>query len=417
MKQIIIKGNKELTGSIKIGGAKNSSVAIIPASILSDEISYIDNVPSISDKDSLIEIMNHLGVKVDIDGESLTVNPKNCENIIIPEQLTNKLRASYYFMGVLLSKYKYVEMSLPGGCAIGERPIDFHLEGFQQLGAKIDRQNSKYIISADELIGANIHLKFASVGATINLMFASVLAKGKTTINNAAKEVEIVNVAEFLISMGAKIKGHGTDLIEIEGVKKLLGGRGSIIPDRIEAGTYVIIGALLGKDFEVRGIIPKHIRSLLNKFDDMGIKYELSDDKIKINKAININPINIKSLVYPGFPTDLGQPMQVLLTQTTGTSYFEETIYENRMGHIKYLNKMNAVIKLNKQVAEINGPTKLIGNTVTAVDLRGGAALVLAGLIAEGETIINDADHILRGYEKIILKLTTLGASIKIKDV
>lgn len=417
MKRIIIEGNHRLSGKVRIGGAKNSAVALLPASILADGIVEINNVPNISDKDALIMIMNLLNAKVDGKKDQLIIDTTGVTNELIPEDLSRKLRASYYFMGSLLGKYKHAEVYLPGGCQIGDRPINLHLKGFEALGATITKEDSKYILDAPELRGCPINLDFASVGATINIMLAAVKAKGITTITNAARETEIINIAELLNKMGAKIEGAGTSTITIEGVEYLHGATISVIPDRIEAGTYIIIGALLGNDFTVEGIIKEHLSALLDKLKDMEIDYILKDDKIIINKAKTIKPVNVKTLVYPGFPTDLGQPMSVLLTQANGESYFEETIWENRMGHIEYLNKMGANIESTKTSAIIKGPTKLHGEEITAVDLRGGAALVLAGLIAEGTTIINDADHILRGYEKIINKLTNVGAKIKIEEI
>ncbi len=398
MKKIIIEGNKKLSGTIKIGGAKNSLVALLPAAIMSEGIVTINNIPDISDKEALIEIIEYLKADVKKEGSTVYVDTKNVENREITLELSNKLRASYYFMGALLSKYGRAEVYLPGGCKIGARPIDIHLESFEKLGAKVVRENDKYIISADELIGTTIPLRFASVGATINVLFASVMAKGTTIIQNAAREVEIINIGNLLQSMGAKISGLGTSEITIKGVKSLKKGTVSVIPDRIEGGTYVILGALLGDNFTVEGFLPEFSESLLHNLDKVGVKYELSDNRITINKAENIKGIDLTSEVFPGFPTDLGQPMQVLLTQCSGESSFNETIYENRMQHVKYLNKMGAKIKENKKVAKISGPTNLTGSNITAKDLRGGAALVLAGLIASGTTVINDVDFILRVY-------------------
>lgn len=415
MKRIIIEGGHKLTGTIKIGGAKNSVVALLPAALLSDEGAYIRKVPNISDKDALVQIMTLLGADVEVTKTTVKVNSSKVKSIAIPEELSNKLRASYYFMGVLLARYKKVQIHFPGGCKIGERPIDYHLKGFEKLGAKIKKDDSKYTLTARKLVGCPINLEFASVGATINIMFAATRAEGITTINNAAREAEIINVADFLNSMGAKISGQGTSTITIEGVKYLKKGSTAVIPDRIEAGTYVVAGALLGKNLKIEGIEKNHIGALLKKLDDMGIPYDLNKDSITISKVRKIKPINVKTLVFPGFPTDLGQPIQVLLTQASGASFFEETIYENRMAHIKYLQMMNANIEHTNMRAKIVGPTKLVGREITAQDLRGGAALVLAGLIAEGLTIVNDADHILRGYERIIEKLTNVGAKIKIE--
>lgn len=420
MKQIIIEGGNTLSGNIKIGGAKNNVVALIPACLLSQGTIKINNVPNISDKDALIQIMNLLGTKVENghNPSELIVNTTNLQNATIPDNLSRSLRASYYFMGALLGRFKHAEVYLPGGCNIGSRPINLHLKGFEALGATITKDKDKYILDAEKLIGAPINLDFASVGATINILLASVLAEGITTITNAAREPEIVNIAEFLNSMGAKITGAGSSTIVIEGVQKLHPHDITVIPDRIEAGTYVIIGALIGDNLCIEGVVPKHLEALLNKLTEMHVKYKLDQDKIYISKCDHIKPVNVKTLVYPGFPTDLGQPIQVLLTQAEGISYFDETIFENRMMHVKQLIKVGAGIKvLDNTHAEIKGPVNLIGADITATDLRGGAALVLAGLIAKGETRISDADHILRGYERIIQKLSKVGAKINIIEI
>lgn len=420
MKQIIIEGGNPLSGNIKIGGAKNDIVALIPACLLTNGVIKISNVPNISDKDALVQIMQLLNTLITTgkDNSELIVDTRNVNNTLIPDNLSRALRASYYFMGALLGKYKHAEVYLPGGCNIGSRPINLHLKGFEALGATITKDNDRYILDAKELKGAPINLEIASVGATINIMLAAVLAKGTTTITNAAREPEIVHIAQFLNSMGAKITGAGSRTIVIEGVEKLTPKDVTVIPDRIEAGTYVIIGALIGKDLCIEGVNFNHLEALLNKLTEMNVKYTLEDDKIYINKCDNIKPVNVKTLVYPGFPTDLGQPIQVLLTQANGISYFDETIFENRMLHINQLLKTKANIKvLDNKHAEIKGPTKLIGTNLEATDLRGGASLVLAGLIASGTTTISDADHILRGYERIIQKLSKVGAKIKIIEI
>ena len=417
MKRIIIEGNKPLSGKIKIGGAKNSVVALIPAAIMAKGTVHITNVPNISDKDALIEILKLLNVKVETKKDIIDIDASCMTNTVIPEALSNKLRASYYFMGSLLARYKHVEMYFPGGCNIGSRPIDLHLKGFEALGATITKEDTKYIIDAKKLTGANIFLDFASVGATINIMIAATMAEGTTTISNAAREAEIVNIADLLNNMGAKISGAGTEEITIEGVKELHGAEIKVIPDRIEAGTYIIMGALLGDNLEIDGMIPEHNIVLLNKLQEMGVNFKLNNHKMILNKSKNLKPTNVRTVVYPGFPTDLGQPMSVLLTQANGISIFEETIWENRMGHVKYLNQMGANIEAERQHAKITGPTKLHGEVITATDLRAGAALVTAGLLAEGTTIINDAEHILRGYERIIKKLSHVGANIKIEEI
>ena len=416
MKKLIIEGGHKLSGTINIGGAKNSAVALIPASILSDENTTIYNVPNISDKNALIEILESLNCNVKEDKDMLKIDSSKLENVLIEEKLSSKLRASYYFMGALLGKCKHVEICLPGGCNIGARPIDFHLKGFEQLGAKIIVEDNKYIIDAEELKGSKIYLDFASVGATINIMLAAVKATGKTTIYNAAKEPEIANIATFLNNMGAKITGAGTSEIKIEGVSYLHKGIIEVIPDRIEAATYILAGALIGDNLKINGVIEEHLESLLSKLTEMGVKYNVKDFELTISQADSMKKTTIKSQVFPGFPTDIGQPMSVLLTQANGLSLFQETIYDNRMGHVKYLNNMGAEIKINNNTAIIYGKTPLKGRKVIATDLRAGAAMVLAGLIAEGTTEISNIEHILRGYENIVEKLKNVGAEIKIVE-
>lgn len=419
MKQIKIVGGNTLSGKVHIGGAKNSAVALIPAALLASGKSTLYNVPNISDRDALFDIMEALNIDVKMEGTVVTIDSSNIENNLISEYLSSRLRASYYFMGILLARYKHVEMYFPGGCNIGTRPVDLHLKGFEALGATVTHNESdhKYIIAAEKLEGARIKLDFASVGATINIMFAATLAEGTTIIENAAKETEIINIADFLNNMGAKISGAGTSIITIEGVKEMHPAEISVIPDRIEAGTYLIAGTLLGDKLEVCGVNPDHITALLNKLRDMGADFEVKKDSIVVSKAKKLKPINVTTLVYPGFPTDLGQPMSVLLTQADGQSLFEETIWENRMQHVKYVNMMGGNIKLlDNAHAVINGPCQLKGCAINATDLRGGAALVIAGLIAEGSTIISDIEYILRGYENIISKFKSVGANIEIID-
>ena len=418
MKVIEIEGGETLEGTIRISGAKNAAVALIPAAILTDEEATICNVPEITDTDALCDILEELKVKVNRSTESLVINPKDMENIEIKEEFSKKLRASYYFMGALLAKYKKVVMHFPGGCSIGARPIDLHLKGFEALGAKVTVEKNKYTVEAEELKGANIYLDIASVGATINIMLAAVKAKGKTVIDNAAKEPEIVNVATFLNMMGAKITGAGTSTIKIEGVEKLGKCFHEVIPDRIEAGTYIIIGALSGKGLKIDNVIPEHVDSLLSKLEEMGIKLDVGLDYVKIlDQPEVLKPTNIKTAVYPGFPTDLQQPFTVLLTMANGKSKVVETIWENRFMHIPYLNKLGADITIKNQTATIEGPTKLKGCEVVATDLRAGAAMVAAGLLASGKTTIANAEHILRGYEEIVEKLKSVGAKIKLKEI
>ena len=417
MERIVIEGGHPLKGTITIGGAKNSAVALIPAALLADGISTIKNVPNITDRDALFDIVKLLNCDIEQNGSTIKIDTTNLKNVLISQELSVKLRASYYFMGVLLGKYKHVEIYFPGGCNIGSRPIDLHLKGFKALGAKVTKRGHKYILNADKLKGAEIDLDFASVGATINIMYAAVLAEGKTVIKNAAKEVEIINIMDFLNKMGAKISGAGTDTIEIEGVEKLKGTEINVIPDRIEAGTYILMGALLGDNLCVEGIIPEHNKALLDKLQEMGVSYEIKDHSIVVNKCSNLKPVDVTTLVYPGFPTDLGQPMSVLLTQADGISHMEETIWENRIGHYPYLQKMGANIELDGLKATIKGKSVLKGTDINATDLRGGAALILAGLIASGTTTIYDIDYILRGYENIIHKLSNVGAKIDIEKI
>ena len=417
MKIMEIEGNRELNGTIRISGAKNATVALIPAAILTDEEATICNIPEITDTEALCDILKELNVDVKRASESIIINPKNMQNIEIDEKYSKKLRASYYFMGALLGKYKKAVLYFPGGCSIGARPIDLHLKGFEALGATVTNEKNKYMVEAKELKGANIYLDIASVGATINIMLAAVKAKGTTVIDNAAKEPEIVNVATFLNNMGARISGAGTSTIKIEGVDYLHQCFHEVIPDRIEAGTYIIIGALCGKNIKVDNIIPEHIDSLLSKLEEIGTDVEVGTDYVLISKADHYKPTNIKTLVYPGFPTDLQQPFSVLLTQCEGKSKVTETIFENRFMHIPYLKDLGADVTVKNQTATIIGPSKLKGTSVVATDLRAGASMVAAGLLAEGKTTITNAEHILRGYEQIVEKLTSVGAKISIKEI
>ena len=418
MKQFKIKGGNRLTGTIRISGAKNSAVALIPASLLSDEVVAIDNIPDISDVEVLSDTIKYLGGNVKRNKELIELSLNNLENKPISEDFSSKLRASYYFMGALLGKYKKVDIYFPGGCSIGARPINLHLKGFEALGAKITTDGNRYVLEADELIGTHIYLDVASVGATINIMLAAVKAKGETIIENAAKEPEIVNVATFLNNMGANITGAGTSEIRIKGVDYLGSCFSEVIPDRIEAGTYVIAGALVGDNLRIDNVIPEHIESLLFKLKEMNCDIKVYDDYIMVSKNDKIKPVDIKTLVFPGFPTDLQQPLTTLLTYCDGESTLEETIYANRFMNIDYLNQMGANIeKIDDKHIIIKGPTKLVGSKVKATDLRAGACLVLAALAAEGETIITDVEHVLRGYENIIEKLTKVGAKIELEEI
>ena len=416
MPKIKIEGGHQLTGTITVGGAKNSVVALIPAAILCDETVTISNVPNITDVDDLEKILVHLNAKIERTTGEVVINSSDIINKEITQELSKKLRASYYFMGALLGKFNRVEMYFPGGCAIGARPINLHLKGFELLGAKITEEDNHFIIEADKLKGNNIYLDFPSVGATINIMLAAVKAKGKTVIDNAAQEPEIVNVATYLNNMGAKIKGAGTSTITIIGVKYLHKCFHEVIPDRIEAGTYLIIASLLGKNLKIDNMIPSHLEALIAKLTECGVDMEIGIDNIIVNSVKKYRATDIKTLVYPGFPTDLQQIMATFLTQCKGRSVIEETIYENRFQNLEYLNKMGAKAKVRKdnRKAVIKGVTKLKGTDVSATDLRGGASLLVAALIAEGSTTIDNISYILRGYDKIIEKLTKVGAKIEI---
>ena len=415
MAKIKIEGGNKLSGEIEISGSKNSAVALIPAALLCDETVEISNVPNISDIDSLEEILLYLNANVERKGDTIIIDSSKITNKEIPEELSQKLRASYYFMSSLLGRYKHVEMYFPGGCAIGERPIDQTLKGYRALGATVIEKNNKYIIDAETLEGAKLYLDVPSVGATINTILVAVKAKGKTIIENAAKEPEIVNVATFLNNMGAKIKGAGTNVITITGVDYLHKSFHEVIPDRIEAGTYLIIGSLLGENLKIKNIIPSHIESLTSKLIEAGVKMTIEEDNITVSKGENYSSIDIKTLPYPGFPTDLQQPIIPFLTQCKGVSTVEETIYENRFQNIYDTNRMGAnIIIKNNHLAKVRGLTPLYGKEVTATDLRGGASMLICGLIAEGTTTIDNIRYILRGYDNICEKLSRVGAKIEL---
>lgn len=418
MHRIIIEGGKKLSGEIKISGSKNSAVALVPAAVLCDEEVTIANIPNISDIDALDEILKYLGAKVKRTDDIIKIDSSKIKNKLIPEKIAKKLRASYYFMGALLSRFKKVEMYFPGGCSIGARPINLHLKGFEAMGAKVEENDNLFTITADKLKGAKINLDFASVGATINLMLAAVKAEGTTIISNAAKEPHIVNVATFLNNMGAKIRGAGTSEIKIIGVKHLHSCFHEVVPDYIETGTYMILASAIGDNLTISNIIPDHVESLISKLEDMNVSMEIGVDFIKLSAPEKLKGVNIKTQVYPGFPTDLQQPMATLLTQAKGKSIINETIWENRFLNLEELNKMGAMTEtITKSKAVIVGPSLLKGKKVKATDLRAGASLVIAGLIAEGKTVIENADYVLRGYENIEEKLTNVGAKILIEEI
>ncbi|SER63424.1 UDP-N-acetylglucosamine 1-carboxyvinyltransferase [Salisediminibacterium halotolerans] len=412
MNTLVIEGGRRLEGTVEISGAKNSAVALIPATILADGPVTIDNLPEISDVGILAELLRDIGGGVSLGDDTLAVDPREMFAMPLPNGRVKQLRASYYFMGAMLGKFGKAVIGLPGGCDLGPRPIDQHIKGFEAMGAKVTNEHGAMYLQADELTGAKIYLDVASVGATINIMLAASKAKGQTTIENAAKEPEIIDVATLLNSMGAKIKGAGTNEIRIEGREVLSGCRHSIIPDRIEAGTYMIAGAAAGGRVKVDNVIPLHLEALSSKLREMGVTVTEYDDAVVVEKNNALSPVDIKTLVHPGFPTDLQQPATALLTQASGPSMVTDTVYGARFKHIDELRRMGAKIKVDGRTAMINGASTLQGVAVRATDLRAGAALVVAGLIAEGKTIIHDTYHIDRGYMYMEEKLRKLGAFV-----
>ena len=418
-KVIKIEGGHDLNGTVRISGSKNATVALIPACVLGNEPVTIYGVPNISDVQSLIVLLNELGVYVEQrDEETLYIDPTHMENIPMVSKAVSKLRASYYFMGALLGKFGHAEIKMPGGCYLGPRPIDLHLKGFEALGANIQYENGCYILDAKELKGTNIFLDISSVGATINIMMAAVYAKGRTVIENAAREPEIIDIATLLNKMGARIHGMGTSTLVIDGVEYLKGCIHEIIPDRIEAATYVIMAAAIANDMRIENIIPQHLEAIVMKLQEVGINMEVGSDFIHVFKTDKpLKRTEILTKPYPGFATDVQQPFTVLLTQCEGQSVVTETIYTERFKHCAELNKMGADIDVHTPSAFINGKTKLHGSKVTATDLRCGAGLVIAALMADGVTEIHDIYHIDRGYDNLDGKLAHLGAKMWREEV
>ncbi len=414
MQEVIkIRGGRRLRGEVTISGSKNATVALIPAAVLASGPVTIVGVPNIDDVDSLSKILALLNVEVSTDRSGhLIIDPTNMKNIDLDDDIVTKLRASYYFMGALLGKYGYVRIKMPGGCYLGPRPIDLHIKGFEALGAEVEYDRGCYTIRADKLIGDKIFLDISSVGATINIMMAAVYAEGRTTIENAAKEPEIIDVATLLNKMGARIKGAGTNIITIDGVRHLEGCFHEIIPDRIEAGTFLILAAAMADDVKILNVIPKHIEALTSKLDEIGVTMDIGIDSIRVSTPAKLKAVDVTTKPYPGFATDLQQPLTTLLTQCEGISRVEDTIYKERFKHCPELQRMGADIEVGNGMCEIKGPAKLYGDKVTATDLRCGASLVLAGLIADGVTEIHDIYHIDRGYDAIDEKLKALGADI-----
>lgn len=412
MQKLLIEGGHLLNGKVRISGAKNSAVALLPASILADSKVIIEGLPDISDVETLSGLLEEIGGKVERRGQTVHIDPLEMTAMPLPNGRVKKLRASYYFMGAMLGRFKEAVIGLPGGCYLGPRPIDQHIKGFKALGATVTNEQGAIYLRANELKGARIYLDVVSVGATINIMLAAVKAKGRTIIENAAREPEIIDVATLLTSMGARIKGAGTDVIRIEGVEELIGCMHTIIPDRIEAGTYTIMAAAQGEKVLIDNVIPQHLEPLLAKLREMGIQIEEGEEQLLIHRGVNLKSVDIKTLVHPGFPTDLQQPFTTLLTKAMGTGVVTDTIYQARFKHIDELRRMNAQIKVEGSSAIVQGPTQLEGAKVKASDLRAGASLIAAGLMANGITEITGLEHIDRGYANITEKLANLGAKI-----
>lgn len=414
MEQYIIKGGNPLVGEVEIGGAKNAALAILAAAIMTDETVTIDNLPDVNDINVLLEAISGVGAEVDrIDRHTVRINGSNIENFDIEYDYIKKIRASYYLLGALLGKYKRAEVALPGGCNIGSRPIDQHLKGFRALGAYVDIEHGKIIAEAERLIGKHIYFDVVSVGATINVMMAASMAEGLTILENVAKEPHVVDVANFLNSMGANIRGAGTDVIKIRGVSRLHKTDYSIIPDQIEAGTFMFAAAATRGDVTVMNVIPKHLEATIAKLVEIGCEVEEFDDAVRVVSKGDLHNTQVKTLPYPGFPTDMQPQIGVTLALCKGTSTITESIFENRFKYLSELARMGANVKVEGNAATIEGVDKFSGARVSAPDLRAGAALVIAGMAADGITIVDDIVYIQRGYERFEEKLRSLGAVIE----
>ncbi len=417
MEKLLIHGRRPLKGEVYISGAKNAALGIIAASLLADDVVILENIPDIADTKNLVTILKQMQIRVEyLDRHTLKIDSRNMQNVCVDSEEVRKMRASYYLLGALLGRFHRARVAFPGGCDFGSRPIDQHIKGFEALGATID---AKAIIEmeAPALKGTSIFFDMVSVGATINVMLAAVLAEGTTVIENAAKEPHVVDTASFLNSMGADIKGAGTDVIRIKGVSKLKGSRYTIIPDQIEAGTYMVAAAVTKGDVVIRNVIPRHMESISAKLREAGVTVQESEDNIRVIGTDLMNPIKIKTLPYPGFPTDMQPQIMVLLSMIEGTSIVNESVYDSRFRYVEQLRHMGADIEVEGHIAVVNGVPKLVGSEVTATDLRAGAAMVLAGLAAEGETYIGNVQLIDRGYEKIVDKLNQMGAWIERIDI
>ena len=413
MDQYVIKGGSPLVGEVAIGGAKNAALAILAAAVMTDETVTIDNLPNVRDINVMLQAIENIGATVErVDIHTVKINGSTIHDISVDNEYIRKIRASYYLLGALLGKYKDAEVALPGGCDIGSRPIDLHLKGFRALGATVEEGNGMVRAYADRLVGTSIYMDQVSVGATINIMLAASMAEGVTTIENAAKEPHVVDTANYLNMMGANIKGAGTDVIRIKGVEKLHGAQYTIIPDQIEAGTYMIAAAITGGDVLVKNIIPKHMDSLTAKLDEMNVTIEEHDDSIRVTANRPLHCANVKTMSYPGFPTDLQPQIAALLSVCQGQSVITENVWDNRYQYIDELRKMGAQVQIDGRVARIDGIPRFHGANVTATDLRAGAAMILAALAAEGESVIDGVKYIDRGYEEVEHKFNALGANI-----
>ena len=414
MEQYVIKGGIPLVGEVEIGGAKNAALAILAAAIMTDETVTIDNLPDVRDINALLYAMGEIGAKIErVDAHTVKINGSSVKDIPVDYDSMKKIRASYYLLGSLLGKYKRAEVTLPGGCNIGSRPMDLHIKGFRALGAHVEIRNGAVAAEAERLMGSHIYLDKVSVGATINIMMAAAMAEGKTTIENAAKEPHVVDVANFLNSMGANIRGAGTDVIRIHGVQKLHKTEYAVIPDQIEAGTFMFAAAATKGDVTVKNVIPKHLEATTAKLLEAGCEVEESDDSVRVVASKPLCHSQVTTLPYPGFPTDMQPQMAVVLGIAHGTSTVTESIFENRFKYVDELTRMGADIKVESNIAIINGVKNFTGARVSAPDLRAGAALVIAGLSAEGTTIVDDIHYIQRGYEAFEEKLESLGAQIR----
>ncbi len=414
MEKFLVNGGKRLTGEVTISGAKNAAVAILPATILSDGVCTIENLPDISDVGVLLHILSEMGASVKtIDKKTVEIDASKILSPTVPYDLAKKMRASYYFLGSLLGKYSKASVSMPGGCDFGVRPIDQHLKGFQALGADYTVEHGMIQIKSDCMIGNQIYFDKVTVGATINVMLAAVRTPGLTILENCAREPHVVDVANFLNSMGADIMGAGTDVIKIRGVSSLHGATYSIIPDQIEAGTFMVAAAATGGNVLIKNVIPKHLESITNKLIKAGATVEEYDDSVRVYREGDLHPTDVKTMPHPGFPTDMQPQFTTLLTQCDGVSIMTEGVWDNRFRYVDELTRMGAKIQVNGTVAMVEGKTKLTGAPVKASDLRAGAAMVIAGLIAEGTTEIEDIYHIERGYDGIVDKLRALGADIR----